>query len=115
MAQIPIYLDYNATTPIDPLVAAEMMPFLNQYFGNPSSAHSFGARTKLAVETARAQVAKAIGAQPDEILFTSGGSEANNTVILGVSRSLRDRGRHIITTAIEHPAVLEPCHALERE
>jgi cysteine desulfurase NifS/selenium donor protein len=115
MAQIPIYLDYNATTPIDPLVAAEMMPFLNQYFGNPSSAHSFGARTKLAVETARAQVAKAIGAQPDEILFTSGGSEANNTVILGVSRSLRDRGRHIITTAIEHPAVLEPCQALERE
>ena len=115
MAKTPIYLDYNATTPIDPLVAAEMMPFLNQLFGNPSSAHSFGARTKLAVEAARAQVANAIGAQPDEILFTSGGSEANNTVILGVARSLRDRGRHIITTAIEHPAVLEPCHALERE
>ncbi len=115
MAQTPIYLDYNATTPIDPLVAAEMMPFLNRHFGNPSSAHSFGVRTKLAVESARVQVADAIGAQPDEILFTSGGSEANNTVILGVARQFRDRGRHIITTAIEHPAVLEPCHALERE
>jgi cysteine desulfurase NifS/selenium donor protein len=115
MSQNPIYLDYNATTPIDRQVAAEMLPFLHEHFGNPSSAHSFGARTRMAVETARARVASAIGAQPEEILFTSGGSEANNTVILGTARSLQDRGRHIITTAIEHPAILEPCSVLERE
>ena len=115
MSQRPIYLDYNATTPIDPEVAAQMMPYLTEHFGNPSSLHSFGARTKLAIETARAQVAAAIGAEPDEILFTSGGSEANNTVIQGVARALRERGRHIVTSAIEHPAVLEPCRALERE
>jgi len=115
MSQEPIYLDYNATTPIDPQVAAEMRPFLSQNFGNPSSAHSFGARTKMALEKARSRVAATIGAQPDEILFTSGGSEANNTVIQGVARSLRHRGRHIITTAIEHPAILEPCRALESE
>ena len=115
MSPDAIYLDYNATTPIDPQVAAEMLPFLNQHFGNPSSIHSFGARTKMAIETARGRVATAIGAQPDEIVFTSGGSEANNMVILGVARLLRDRGNHIITSAIEHPAVIEPCKALEQD
>jgi cysteine desulfurase len=115
MSLKPIYLDYNATTPIDRQVAGEMLPFLHEHFGNPSSAHSFGAKTRMAVETARARVAAAIGAQPDEILFTSSGSEANNMVVLGTARSLQDRGRHIITTAIEHPAILEPCKALEHD
>ena len=111
----PIYLDYNATTPVDPQVAEAMLPFLHEHFGNPSSTHAFGRTTKDAVETARRQVAELIGARPEEILFTSGGSESNNTVIAGVARSLRGRGRHLITSAVEHPAVLEPCRALEDE
>jgi cysteine desulfurase NifS/selenium donor protein len=111
----PIYLDYNATTPIDPAVAEAMLPFLYEHFGNPSSSHPYGAVARNAVEKARGQVAGLLGARPGEIVFTSGGSEANNTVILGVARLLRSRGRHVVTSAVEHPAVLEPCAALAAE
>jgi cysteine desulfurase NifS/selenium donor protein len=111
----PIYLDYNATTPIDPAVAEAMLPYLYGHFGNPSSSHSFGVETRRAIEDARGRVAGLIGARPEEIIFTSGGSESNNTVIQGVARMLRSKGRHIITSAVEHPAVLEPCDKLEEE
>ena len=109
----PIYLDYNATTPIDPEVAAAMRPFLEGGFGNPSSAHWYGTQARAAVEAARESVARLIGAAPDEIVFTSGGSEADNYAIKGGAFALAERGRHIITTAIEHPAVIEPCRYLE--
>jgi cysteine desulfurase NifS/selenium donor protein len=115
MAERPIYLDYNATTPVDPGVVEVMLPYLGEHFGNPSSTHAYGVATKRAMERARAQVAALIGCRPEEILFTSGGSEANNMVIKGVAASQRSRGRQIITSAVEHPAVLEPCHALESE
>jgi cysteine desulfurase NifS/selenium donor protein len=111
----PIYLDFNATTPVDSLVAEAMLPYLYAHFGNPSSAHPLGATVRLALERARIQVARLIGARPEEILFTSGGSESNNTVIKGVAAALGTRGRHMIISAVEHPAVLEPCRALEAE
>ncbi len=110
-----IYLDHNATTPVDPSVAAAMQPFLSQLFGNPSSVeHEHGHSAGQAVEYARDQVAKAIGARPQEIVFTSGCTEANNLALLGVARAQADK-RHLITTQIEHPAILEPARALERE
>jgi len=115
MAKRPIYLDYNATTPVDPAVVEAMLPYLREHFGNPSSTHVYGMETKRAIERARSQVAGLIGCQAEEILFTSGGSEANNMVIKGVAASRRSRGRHIITSAVEHPAVLEPCKALEAD
>ena len=115
MSRPPIYLDFNATTPVDPAVAAAMLPYLTDHFGNPSSAHPYGAAAKKGVEKARAQVAALIGCRPEEIVFTSGGSESNNMVIQGVAAALRARGRHIITSAVEHPAVLEPCGALAAE
>ena len=111
----PIYLDYNATTPLDPAVAQAMRPYLETHFGNPSSSHIYGMRTKRAVEAARRQVADLLGAQPDEIVFTSGGSESNNLAIRGVFHALREKGNHIITSAIEHPAVVEVCHYLESQ
>ncbi|MCB9892294.1 MAG: selenide, water dikinase SelD [Planctomycetes bacterium] len=111
----PIYLDYNATTPIDPAVADAMIPYLREHFGNPSSAHAYGTVAKAAVESARRQVAALIGARPEEVIFTSGGSESNNMVIQGVAHAARARGRHLISSAIEHPAILEPLAALERE
>lgn len=110
----PIYLDYNATTPILPEVAAAMQPFLSEFFGNPSSTHWYGVQTKKAVEKARKQVADLLGCQPDEVIFTSGGSESNNYAIKGVAHSLRNRGNHIITSSIEHPAVIEVCNYLEQ-
>lgn len=110
-----IYLDYNATTPVDPEVAKAMEPFLHGLFGNPSSMHRYGTETRLAVEQAREQVARLIGAQPYEIIFTSGGTESNNLAIQGVARALRHRGNHIITTSVEHPAVIEVCRFLEKE
>lgn len=111
----PIYLDYNATTPIDPEVAAAMRPYLDQYFGNPSSTHQFGIETKKAVEKARQQVAGLLNCSAGEIVFTSGGSESNNWAIKGVAYQNRDRGRHIITSAVEHPAVSEVCSFLESQ
>ena len=109
----PVYLDYNGTTPLDPRVIAAMMPYLSVEFGNPSSAHWYGIKPKQALIKARAQVADLIGCRPDEIIFTSGGTESNNHAIKGIARSRRDRGNHIITSQIEHPAVLEVCRSLE--
>ncbi len=111
----PIYLDYNATTPIDPLVAEVMLPFIHDHFGNPSSSHIFGARAKKAVENARQQVAEMLHCQSEEILFTSGGSESNNYAIKGVAYGYAQKGNHIITSAIEHPAVTEVCRFLEKK
>ena len=107
-----IYLDYNATTPIDESVSKAMLPYITQHFGNPSSGHEYGRIAKAAVETARGQVASLINAEPDEIYFTSGGSESNNTAIKGAAWHNSKRGNQIITSAIEHPAVLNVCEWL---
>ena len=109
----PIYLDYNATTPIAKEVADTMAPYLYEIFGNPSSSHPFGVQAKLAIENARQQIAAAIHCLPQEILFTSGGTESNNYAIRGFALANQSKGRHIITSAIEHPAVLEVCRYLE--
>ena len=109
-----IYLDYNATTPVDPRVLEVMMPYLNEEFGNPSSIHSYGRRGKAALDTAREQVSALLGASPREVVFTSGGSESNNYAIRGaVSGAPRERGNHLITTAVEHESVLETFKFLE--
>ena len=110
-----IYLDYNATTPLDPAVAAEMRPFLSESFGNPSSSHEFGMKAKLAVEKARRQVADFLGCKPHEIVFTSGGTESNNYAIKGAAFALREKGNHIITSSVEHPSVMEVCRFLEKQ
>ena len=111
----PIYLDYNATTPVDPEVAAAMRPFLEEHFGNPSSTHWYGIQTKKAVEKARRQIAELLNCKPEEIIFTSGGSESNNYAIKGIAFANKEKGNHIITSAIEHPAVTEVCGYLEGE
>ncbi len=110
----PIYLDYNATTPIAKEVADAMRPYLEHFFGNPSSVHSYGVKTKLAVEKARAQLADLLGCSAAEIVFTSGGTESNNYAIKGVAMANKHRGNHIITSAVEHPAVFEVCRYLEK-
>lgn len=110
-----IYLDYNATTPIDKQVADEMLPYLYTEYGNPSSNHGLGKTAKEAVERARGRVAQLLGCSSDEIIFTSGGSESNNMVIKGVAYTMRNKGDHIITSQIEHPAVLNPCKFLEKQ
>ena len=109
-----IYLDYNATTPIDPLVADAMLPYVHGRFGNPSSGHSFGLAAREGVDTARRQVAGMLGCAADDLIFTGGGTEANNHAIRGAVSAYRERGTHIITTAVEHPAVTEVCRYLER-
>ncbi|MFO0617573.1 MAG: cysteine desulfurase family protein [Polyangiaceae bacterium] len=106
----PIYLDHNATTPLLPEVVDAMIPFLREHFGNPSSGHVYGERARAAVEDARARVAEAIGARADEIVFTSGGTEANNLAIRGVAERSARRG--IVSTAVEHPATRRPCEHL---
>src|SRR5258708_17706988 len=115
------YLDYNATTPIDPAVVDAMLPYLREHFGNPSSSHQFGKTAHEAVERARQQVADLLGAQPDEIVFTGGGSEANNHALKGAvfaqlggifGRWLKEA--HVMTSAVEHPATLQPCEFLKR-
>jgi cysteine desulfurase len=111
----PIYLDFNGTTPHDPEVIAAMLPFLETEFGNPSSSHWYGIRPKKAVEAARRQVAGLLGCQPQEVFFTSGGTESNNHAIMGMARAFREKGRHMITSTVEHPAVLEVCRYLEKE
>ena len=111
----PVYLDYNATTPIDPEVAEFMKPYLVDFFGNPSSSHWYGIQAKKAIDAARNQVADLLGCQPDEIIFTSGGSESNNYALKGAVFANRMKGNHIITSAIEHPAVTEVCNYLEAE
>ncbi|MBI2857687.1 MAG: cysteine desulfurase [Chloroflexi bacterium] len=110
----PIYLDYNATTPIDPLVRDAMLPYLEEHFGNPSSGYIYGQQAKGAVAKARERVAELIGATPGEIVFTSGGSESDNQAIIGAALANIDKGKHIITSRIEHPAVLNTCRYLEQ-
>jgi len=111
----PIYLDYNATTPIAPEVAEAMAPYLYEHFGNPSSSHPYGVVARRAVDSARAQVAGLLGCQPREVVFTSGGTESNNHAIKGAAFARRQRGKHIITSAVEHPAVIEVCRWLEAQ
>jgi cysteine desulfurase len=103
-----IYLDHNATTPLRPEVLEAMLPYLQVHFGNPSSIHWAGRRAKQGLETAREQLAVLIHCRPSEILFTSGGTESNNLALVGVLRSARARGSHVVTTAIEHSSILEP-------
>jgi len=109
-----IYLDHNATTQPDPAVLAEMIPCLEGVYGNPSSTHGFGQEARRVVDLARQRVASLIGAVPEEIVFTSGGTESNNHALRGTAESLGKRSRHVVTTAIEHQAVLEPCRRLEQ-
>lgn len=110
-----IYMDNSATTPLNKEVLNEMMPYLTDDYGNPSSVYSLGSKSKVAVEKAREQVAKAIGADKKEIFFTSGGSEADNWAIRGIAFKYRDKGNHIITSKIEHHAVLHTCQYLEKQ
>ncbi len=109
-----VYLDYNASTPIDAAVAAALRPLLEEGYGNPSSGHWASAKAKAALESARGQVAALLGADADEIVFTSGGSEANNLALKGLFFQRRERPSHIVTSAIEHPAIVEPSRFLER-
>ena len=109
----PIYLDHNATTPITEEVAEAMVPFLKEYFGNPSSSHYYGIQTKKAITAARRQVADLLGCQSEEIIFTSCGTESNNYAIRGVAETFQHKGNHIITSQVEHPAVLNVCRYLE--
>ncbi|MCE9668550.1 cysteine desulfurase [Myxococcus stipitatus] len=108
----PLYLDHNATTPVDPEVVEALLPYLRDAFGNPSSAHVYGRRAREALEEARAKVAALIHARPADILFTSGGTEANNLAIRGTAEARAER-RHLVTSVIEHPATRLPCDALE--
>lgn len=110
----PLYLDYNATTPIDPHVKDAMLPYLEEHFGNPSTAHAYGRPAREAVERARQRVASLICAAPEEVIFTSGGSESDNHAIIGMALANSHRGKHIITMRIEHPAVLNTCRYLEK-
>ena len=111
----PIYLDYNATTPIALEVADAMAPYLYEHFGNPSSNHPYGVVAKRAVESARAQVATLLGCKTTEVVFTSGGTESDNYAITGVAFARHKQGNHIITSAVEHPAVMEVCRWLETQ
>jgi cysteine desulfurase len=109
-----VYLDHNATTPVHPEVMEAMKPYFLDDFGNPSSLHGFGRKARVAVEEAREKIAGIFKCLPQEIIFTSGGTESNNMAIKGTAWARKDIGRHIITSAIEHHAILEPCHFLER-
>ena len=112
---LPIYLDYNATTPVAPEVADAMLPYLKDFFGNPSSAHIYGQQSKKAVDKAREQVAQLLNCHPKDLIFTSGGSESNNYALKGYAFANQDKGRHIITSSIEHPAIIEVCKFLETQ
>lgn len=110
-----IYLDYAATTPTDPEVLKAMQPYWTDIFGNASSIHSFGQEARKGMEAAREILADFLGAKTDEIIFNSGGTEANNTAIFGVAHALKNKGNHIITSSIEHHAIIEPCKFLEKQ
>jgi len=114
MSDQPIYLDHNATTPLLPEVVDAMLPYLREHFGNPPSSHAIGRRARAAVDTAREQLAALIEAEPDEVYFTSGGTEANNLAIRGAAEAQPDR-RGIVTSSLEHPAVAAVCAWLERQ
>jgi cysteine desulfurase len=106
---------YAATTPVHPDVVKAMVPYFSEIFGNPSSIHSCGQEAKTAVEASRTKLAQFIGAKPEEIVFTSGGTESDNFAIKGVAYANKSRGNHIITSRVEHHAVLEPCHFMEKQ
>jgi cysteine desulfurase len=110
-----IYMDHSATTPVAPEVLQAMLPYLSDKFGNASSLHSFGQEAKEALEESREKVAKLLAANPEEIIFTSGGTESDNLALKGIARRNKDKGKHIITTSVEHPAILETCKKLEKE
>lgn len=109
-----IYFDYNATTPLDPEVREEMLPYLGQVFGNPSSVHHVGRQARALLDNARERVASVLNCKPNEVIFTSGGTESVNLAIFGCARLFQGKGRHIITSAIEHHAVLHSCHYLAK-
>jgi cysteine desulfurase len=116
MTKAPIYLDYSATTPVDPRVAQKMIPYLTEMFGNPASrSHAYGWDADQAVEDAREQVAKLVGADPKEIVWTSGATESNNLALKGVAHFYQGKGKHLITVKTEHKAILDTCRELERE
>ena len=110
-----VYFDYNATTPLDPGVREAMLPFLGEFWGNPSSVHHVGRKARALLDDARDRAAKFLGAKPSEIIFTSGGTEANNLAIFGTARALKARGKHLITSAVEHDAVLQSFDYLENK
>lgn len=110
-----IYLDYNASTPIASEVKEAMLPYLEDHYGNPSALHFAGKNARQAVDVARKQIASLLNCESEEVIFTSGGSESNNHVLKGVFERFRDKGNHIITTKVEHPAVINPCKYLEKQ
>ncbi|HAO80772.1 MAG TPA: cysteine desulfurase NifS, partial [Verrucomicrobia subdivision 3 bacterium] len=110
-----VYFDYNATTPLDLAVREAMLPFLGEVWGNPSSVHHVGRKARALLDDARDRAAKFLGAKPSEIVFTSGGTEANNLAIFGAARLLKQKGKHLITSAIEHHAVLHCFDYLEKK
>jgi cysteine desulfurase len=109
-----IYLDYNASTPMDPAVREAMLPYLGEHFGNPTSSHGVGVPLRSAIDSARGQVASLLGASAGEIFFSSGGTESNNHVVKGVAFALAEKGKHIVTSSVEHPAIKNPCKFLEK-
>src|ERR1039458_690212 len=109
-----IYFDYNATTPLDPAVRQAMLPFLGEVWGNPSSVHHIGRKARALLDDARDRAAKFLGAKPSEIIFTSGGTESNNLAIFGTAGALKSKGKHLITSAVEHDAVLQSFDYLEK-
>src|SRR5437867_13341635 len=110
-----VYFDYSATTPLDPQVREEMLPYLGEVFGNPSSVHHVGRQARAILDDARDRAAKVLGCKPSEIIFTSGGTESTNLAIFGAARFLKPKGRHIITSAVEHHAVLHCCEYLAKK
>ena len=109
-----VYADYNATTPLDPQVLEAMLPYLCEHFGNASSVHTFGREARAAIDDVRVRLANLLGAQEGEMVFTGGGTEADNMAVFGVVRARRKQGRHIITSSIEHHAVLHACQYIEK-
>jgi len=110
-----VYFDYNATTPLDPQVREAMMPYLGAVFGNPSSVHHVGRQARAILDDARDRAAKVLGCKPSEIIFTSGGTESTNLAVFGAARLLKPKGRHLMTSAVEHHAVLHCCEYLAKK